>query len=331
MKRFIDEKGTFDIKVPATWKYSIQNEKVHTFQEYEIWKSDSFQLSINSMDTEDKRKKFIKLINALPVEKIGTLDFYKFPDKVNEEFSTKAWIKLYDEKAVCFTLTHQNNPDKELDSRTIEDKVKIVHSILQEFKLIEAEKSTAAIHSYRFDMFLQGIGATSLILNKAIKNKAFIEATCILASQIDGALRVGIVLKSQLIKNNSEIPIEWIYQGLTDKKKSEKDIYKKSLELEIISQTIFDELYKLYEDRNRVIHRFIISEITLAEVEDIAFEYHKILQTINKIIYDLENEQIKLEIGMTSISNDEHSEKQFLDYIKGKIGKDNYFDNKAKE
>ena len=40
MKRFIDEKGTFEIKVPTTWKHSIKNDKVHTFQEYEIWKSD---------------------------------------------------------------------------------------------------------------------------------------------------------------------------------------------------------------------------------------------------------------------------------------------------
>lgn len=31
MKRFIDEKGTFEIKVPSTWKHSIMNGKVHTF------------------------------------------------------------------------------------------------------------------------------------------------------------------------------------------------------------------------------------------------------------------------------------------------------------
>lgn len=328
MKRFIDEKGTFEIKIPNTWKHSIKNGKVHTFQEYEIWKSDAFQLSIHSLDTEEKKNKFLHLIESLAVEKIGDFDFYKFPDSGDEEFTTKTWIKQFDEKSVIFTLTHPNNPDKDLDSRTIPEKVETIHSIIKEFKLIETKKSVAVINSYRFDMFLQGVGATALILSKAIENKAFIEATCLLANQIDALLRIGIILKNQIINGNSEIEIEWIYQGLTDKKKSEKDIYKKALDLGIIDQVIFDELYVLYDDRNRVIHRFIISEITLAEVEEIAYKYYQKQQAINKLIYDLESEQIKLNIGMTKIATDKKSEEMHLEYIKGKIGKQNYFDDK---
>lgn len=328
MKRFIDEKGTFEIKVPTTWKYSIKNGKVHTFQEYEIWKSDAFQLSINSLDTKEKKENFQNLTKSLTVEKIGDVEFYRLPDSGDKEFTTKTWIKHFDDTSVIFTLTHPNNPDKELDNRTILEKVETVHSILKEFKLIEIDKSIDVINSYRFDMFLQGVGATALILSKAIENKAFIEATCVLANQIDALLRIGIVLKNQILNNNSEIEIEWIYQGLTDKKKSEKDIYKKALDLRIIDQSTFDELYVLYDDRNRVIHRFIISEITLAEVEEIAYKYYQKQQAINKIIFDLESEQIKLNVGMTRIDDDKQSEENHLDYIKGKIGKQNYFDEK---
>ncbi len=328
MKRFIDDKGTFEIKVPTTWKHSIKNGKVHTFQEYEIWKSDAFQLSINDLDTDDKKKNFLNLTKSLPVEKIGDLTFNRFPDNGDKDFTTKSWIRQYGDKTVLFTLTHPNNPDKDLDNRTIEEKIEIVHSILKEFKLIEDGKNIAAINSYRFDMFLQGVGATALILSKAVENKAFIEATCVLANQIDALLRIGIILKNQILNSNSEIEIEWIYQGLSDKKKSEKDIYKKALDLGIIDQQTFDELYVLYDDRNRVIHRFIISEITLAEVEEIAYKYYQKQQAINKLIYDLESEQIRLNIGMTKIDNDKHSEEKHLDYIKGKIGKQNYFDDK---
>jgi hypothetical protein len=328
MKQFIDEKGTFEIKVPETWKHSIKNREVHTFQEYELWKSDAFQLSINSLDTDEKKNNFQSLTKSLNVEKIGKLEFYKFPDNENEEFSTKIWIRQFADKMVTFTLTHPKNPDKDLDNRTIEDKIELVHSVLKEFKLIDSEISNQAIYSYRFEMFLQGVGATALILSKAIENKAFIEATCVLASQIDALLRVGIILKNQINNNNSEIEIEWIYQGFTDKKKSEKDIYKKAKDLGIIDQSILDDLYTLYDDRNRVIHRFIISEITLAEVEEIACKYYQKQQEINRIIYDLESEQIRLKIGMTKVSNDKHSEDKHLEYIKGKIGKQNYFDEK---
>lgn len=328
MKRFIDEKGTFEIKVPATWKYSIKNEKVHTFQEYEIWKSDAFQLSINTLDSKDKKRNFENITKSLIVEKIGELDFLKLPDNGDDEFTTKTWIRQFGDKMVTFTLTHPNNPDKELDSRSIEDKIEMVHSILKEFKLIAPEKSSQVINSYRFDMFLQGVGATGLILSKAVENKAFIEATCVLASQIDALLRVGIILKNQINNNNSEIETDWIYQGLNDKKKSEKDIYTKAKELRIIDQSIFDELYRLYDDRNRVIHRFIISEITLAEVEEIAYKYYQKQQEINKVIYNLESEQIKLNVGMTRADNDGQNKDNHLDYIKGKIGKQDYFDKK---
>jgi len=328
MKRFIDNNGTYELKIPVTWKYSLKEEKVHTFQEYEPWKSDSFQISINSMDEEHKKNSFLELTKSLPTEKIGDFDFYRLPNSGNKDFTTETWIKDYDNKMVIFTITYPNNPDKELDNRTITKKLEQVRSVIKNFKLIENNKKESTINWYRFDMFLQGVGATSLMLSKAVKNKAFIEATCILANQIDALLRIGIVLKNQINNANSEIETEWIYQGLNDRKKSEKDIYKKSLELNILSQSDFDKLYSLYDDRNRVIHRFVISEITLAEVEDIAYEYYQKQQIINQIIFKIESEQIKLGIGMTRLDGGETDEKKDLDYIKGKIGKLNYFDKK---
>ena len=96
----------------------------------------------------------------------------------------------------------------------------------------------------------------------------------------------------------------------------------------IIDQQIFDELFLLYDDRNRVIHRFIISEITYAEVEEIAYKYYQKQESINKIIYELESEQIRLNVGMTRIDKILQTEEKHLDYIKGKIGKQNYFDEK---
>jgi uncharacterized protein YutE (UPF0331/DUF86 family) len=164
------------------------------------------------------------------------------------------------------------------------------------------------------------------MLNKAVGNQAFIEATCLLASQIDGLLRTGIVLQNQINNNNSEIEKEWIYQGLTDRKKSEKDVYKKAKELGIINKDIFDELYKLYDDRNRVIHRFVISEITLAEVENISYTYYQMQQKINAIVYKIESKQIELGVGMTRSGTADDTE--HIEYIKGKIGKQNYFEEK---
>lgn len=325
MKRFIDDKGIFEIKIPVTWRYSIKNDKVHIFQEYEKWKPDSFQLSIVHLDNSNQQNKYQLQTSSFPVLELGDLKYFQHPDINDNVFTTKTWSIKFDNKIVFFTFTLPNSPDTDLDQRTVGEKIDLAHQILKEFRLIQKSISTDKINAYRFDMFIQGIGATALMSSKAVENKAFIEATCLIANQIDGLLRIGIVLKKQIINKNREIELEWIYQGASDKKKSEKEIYKKSLDIGIIDKTIFDELYILYNDRNRVIHRFIISDITLAEVEEIAYQYYQKRQSINRIIYDLENEQIKLNIGMTSkgnIETDPH------DYIMGKIGKLNYFDEK---
>ena len=327
MKRFVDENGNFEIKVPITWKYSLQDAKIHTFQEYEIWKFDAFQLSIRKFKDETEKGNFDQLSKTLPNTRIGILDYFSYPDMGDDQFTTKTWVRIFEERIVLFTLTHPNNPDKDLDNKSIEEKIQTVYAIISEFRLIDNSKSKDEINSYRVDMFLQGVGATALILSKAIENKAFIEATCLLANQIDALLRTGIVLKTQILNSNSIIETEWIYQGLLDKKKSEKDIYNKSLTLGIIDQLFFDELQKFYENRNRVIHRFIISEITLAEVEEIAYKYSQKLEELNSIIYALESEQIKLNVGMTR-KGDAKEENNHLNYIKGKIGKLNYFSNK---
>ncbi|MBL0238084.1 MAG: hypothetical protein IPQ02_16185 [Saprospiraceae bacterium] len=65
----------------------------------------------------------------------------------------------------------------------------------------------------------------------------------------------------------------------------------------------------------------------MAEVEEISYKYYKKSEELNQIIYDLEAEQIKLNVGMT-IQGGQSQEGHILDFIKGKIGKLNYFEGK---
>jgi hypothetical protein len=133
----------------------------------------------------------------------------------------------------------------------------------------------------------------------------------------------------QINNKNSEFETVWIYQGENDKKKSEKDVYTSARKLAIIDDEIRDELYKLYEDRNRVVHRFVISEITAAEIEHIAFRYYIMRLKINKLVYDIENKQIKLNLGMTKRGKvpEEDDHKRL---IKEKMGGLEYFADKQK-
>lgn len=327
MKRFIDDNGLYEINIPITWKYELLNDKIHTFKDYEKWKPDTFQVSINKFDNEKQKADFLKKFKNHPKVVFKDVEFIQLPEITDRIFTTKGWFKIFTNEIVGFSYTYQIETDPDLDDRTIEQKLDTVHQILSTFQLIDLCDQISKLNTYRFEIFLQGIGATSALLNKAIGNKAFIEATCLFASQIDALLRIGIVLQLQINNNNIDIDTEWIYQGSNDRKKSEKDIYKKACDIGIISRHQLDDLYRLYDDRNRVVHRFIISEITLAEIEDISYDYYQKQQEINGIIKNIENEQIRLNIGITKIGENDACENN-VNYIEGKIGKQDYFDKK---
>lgn len=90
LKRFIDEQATFEIQVPFTWKYLFIEGKIHTFQEYEIWKSDAFQLSINRFNDAEHKVSFVSQTQRLMPVEMGGVKFYAYPDQVDKGFTVKA-------------------------------------------------------------------------------------------------------------------------------------------------------------------------------------------------------------------------------------------------
>jgi hypothetical protein len=257
---------------------------------------------------------------------MGDFDCRNYNDTIEDGYVSKSRSTIHGTDHIYFTYTYSTNPEDGFDEGLLSEKLKVVYSSIASIYLIEDSERERILTSYRFEMFLQGIGATDLLLRKAIENKAFFEATCLFGNQIDSLLRIGIILKKQILNSNDLIEREWIYQGSDDKKKSEKDIYKTALSLEIITDTVYKLLFNLYEDRNRVIHRFIISEITLAEVEQIAYQYYFLREDIKVIIDDIEAEQLRQNIGMTITDEEDMGNKSHhLKNVLAKIGTLSYF------
>ena len=164
-------------------------------------------------------------------------------------------------------------------------------------------------------------------MNRAIKNNHFIESICLLSNAIDGLLRTALILKEQLENKNSVINEKWIHQGVDDPIIVEKTIYKNCLKNGIIDTSIYEELIRLYDERNKVIHRFIISEITLSDVEKIAMNYSEILKDINQIVYILESEQIDKSVGMSVVSSGKDQKPDLnLNNILSKFGNRKYIE-----
>lgn len=147
--------------------------------------------------------------------------------------------------------------------------------------------------------FMTGFAAANQLLNRAGKSGFFVEFVVLAASVIDSTLRIGIILKRQLREGNRELIEELLEQPEDSRGFSERKIYKWALEDGVISQDLFDDLEDLYDRRNRVIHRYIISRITTDQVLDIAILYEKMIPRVSLAIEELEKEQIALGVGMT--------------------------------
>src|SRR6266478_3517873 len=128
----------------------------------------------------------------------------------------------------------------------------------------------------RFKEFIVGFAAARELHSRAGTVGSFIECVCLGASLTDAMLRVGIILQHQLDNRTGEIPLDLIFQGEKDRQISEREIYRRALAISVIENGTFTRLQTLYDERNPVVHRYVISRITTSDVLNIAMEYEEI-------------------------------------------------------
>jgi uncharacterized protein YutE (UPF0331/DUF86 family) len=166
----------------------------------------------------------------------------------------------------------------------------------------------------KFHNFMTGFTAAVELDKRAAKEGCFVECVVLSAAVIDGTLRMGLILKHQLETNSKDLIDELLYQEEDGKGISEREIYRRALAKNIITQETHDSLSALYARRNRVIHRYIISMITTKDVLDIACEYDSLKHEVSDYVAELEKEQIRLGIGMT-VSGDSENLSETLEEI----------------
>ena len=109
----------------------------------------------------------------------------------------------------------------------------------------------------------------------------------------------------------------------------EKKIYDKAKEMNILSDEQHKELYKLYNLRNKVVHRYIITDIKTMELHEICYNYELFCENVRLILANIETEQFEKKIGyhatndpnrkrdqdhvneLFSMVNDKHFSKEF--------------------
>jgi len=293
MREFIDDNGFYKINIPEGWAYTLKDSKVHTFDDVDG--VGTLQISFNEK-TNQGENNIKKLIKKLSPTKFGNLFLFKLPGPRDDEFIIEVWLGEIDKYLITVSFTY----DKKLkDKEKLNSELALLPNIISTIKLIPESERKEKLVWYRLGQFLKGVAATSDLLNNAVGHNSFIEAVVILANQIDAQLRIGLILKQQLIQNNSAIDLKFLYQGNTDKIITEKEVYRQAMGLKIIDNEIYKALIDLYGERNKVVHRYIISDITTIQIDTVARRYYRLSEEVKNAIVRLEDEQIQKGIGMT--------------------------------
>lgn len=151
----------------------------------------------------------------------------------------------------------------------------------------------------RIGQFMDGFVGAAELLQRAAQNGFFIEYICLAASVIDGSLRMGLILQHQLKTRSSDLLEELLLRTDDDAIVSEREIYRRAARERVIENDLASNLEELYTKRNRVVHRFIISELTTQEVLQIATEFEQILPAVKAAVGTLEARQVELGVGMS--------------------------------
>ena len=292
MKLFTEDSGKFQMYIPLEWEYknpsfSESKNVPESFGTYTKMKG-AFQISCKSINSHISN--LIKT-NGLNTQKSDSKHL-KFKEKYIKSGSTRSyiWMAAVDDHFFLATYIFGKRKNKK--------ELQTVRKALNTIKFIKPQFRDQVIALNRFDLFMVSMAATIDLKNRAIKNGSFIEYVVLTANYIDALLRLSIILKNQLENKNKEIDVNYLFQSGTDRPKMEKDIYKIALSRGIITMTLNDELYSLYNERNKVVHRYIITDIRTRDLLEIAMRYYKLEEKVGDIVSGLEQDQFKLKIGI---------------------------------
>ncbi|MBC2704383.1 MAG: hypothetical protein HGJ91_07575 [Desulfobacula sp.] len=286
MKHWTEPNGNFIVNIPIEWQYKnvvyedIEEKSPYSFEPYE----DSlgcFQLSCYPLSEKGPNPNF-------PIQKNNSKVKWLASRMDDKEFDVLLFHAQVDDLLCMAKYIYSA---KLRDDKKIQEQIEKVKLALDSFRVIPQTDRELARQLDKHDNFLSSLTASYDLLNNALESESYIEVIVILANQIDAFLRSSIILKKQLEKKTNNIEVKYIFQGDDEWGINERKIYKKAQKMKILDDETFKELNNLYDLRNRVIHRYIISFIKTRDIVKIAYDYLILNEKIRLILKSYEEMQ----------------------------------------
>jgi uncharacterized protein YutE (UPF0331/DUF86 family) len=293
MKHWTEPNGVLLIHIPIDWQYlnpglsEYEEESPYGFELYED-PIGCFQLSCYPLGELAPN---IAEANPEGVKKLN----WKESRLDDSEFCTHLFFGAYHDQALVGKYIY--DAGREGDER-IAEQLKIVKQTLNSVVIVPPSDRKLAADLDKFDRFTGSLAASHDLLNSAIDSQSFVEIIAIAANQIDAYLRLSLVIAKQLSDKTNEIETRYLFQADGERGIMERRVFDDALELDVIDQEAFDDLSGLYNLRNRVIHRYIISNIRTRDLVNIAGRYLNSLEKTRLTLRSFEQRQADKPFGV---------------------------------
>ncbi|GED22958.1 hypothetical protein [Halomonas halmophila] len=293
MKHWTEPNGIFLIQIPTEWQYlnpvveGEEEKSPYSFQPYEN-ANGCFQISCYPLEEIAP-----KLADEYPN---GVPELRWRPSRMDDsEFCVHMFYGASADQALIGKYIHDASLDND---EQINEELRLVDKILKSVVIVPPGDRKLASDMEKFDRFQGALAASYDLLDNAIESDSFVEVIAVSANQIDAFLRLSIVIAIQLKNQTDEVPIKYLFQAEDERGLMERKIYDDALKYNVIKDNDHKELNSLYKLRNRVIHRYIISNIKTRDLPGIALRYVEACEKVRLILRDLENKQKDCQYGV---------------------------------
>lgn len=323
-KDFLEKNGQFIIEIPIEWSYKNPefDSDENAALSFELYEKPIGCFQISSISKTIGNVPNLIQNKNLAIQEIGKNNIVFSESFIPSiKYDVFLWMALIGDSFVMCKYIYDTAKRESADIKTEIEKAK---KALETLMFLKEEDKAAFIGSDRVDKFLGSLMASEDLTNRAFKNASSIELVILLANQIDAILRLSIILDFQLKNKTFEIDLQLLYQGDDDKPIMEKKVYERALKENVIDKTFFDELFNLYNERNKVVHRFIITDIKTKDLASIVYEYDCVKKKASDILNQLELNQFDQKIGIYGLQHspdtpmDQSTFKRLIAFVKDK-------------
>lgn len=300
MKIFTEPTGKFRIEIPNEWHY------VNTAMGLNEDSPFNFELLIDTigvLQLHCQSESGIYVENST-IHKYDTknLSFTKNTE-VKGKQNFHSWFALVETHIILAQYIYDTENE---NTEKVKNELSKVELSLSSLEFLSPARRIHAIEWDRYIKFMSSLYALRDLKNKALEKVSLFEIIVIVALEIDAYLRLAIIMTKQLEEKSNRIDLSLLYQKENDNRISERKIYLQAKALSILSPEEYDKLSNLYEERNKVIHRYVITDLKTYQLSNISVEFIKICQVINSKLTKIEERQYFEKIGIHANSKSPH-------------------------